>query len=196
MGSETTRPSLLVRVRDPKDEEAWRTFEGRYRELIRRYCRGRGLQTADAEDVSQLVLLALARALPGFRYLPERGRFRDYLGRVTANAIARHFRSPVRSARLLETSVLDEITTVSDEPLEPAWLDEWTQHHLGLAMRAVRASTQPETLAIFERLLAGESVADVARATGSTTEAVHKVKQRVGERLRLEVERQIRDEEH
>ena len=96
---------------------------------------------------------------------------------------------------LLETSMLDEITIVAEEPPEPAWLDEWTQHHLRLAMRAVRASTSAESLAIFERLLAGESVADVAKATGSTTDAVYKAKQRVAERLRVEIEGQLRDED-
>jgi RNA polymerase sigma-70 factor (ECF subfamily) len=195
MGPGTTSPSLLARLRDPQDEAAWRAFEGRYRDLIRRYCRRRGLQTADAEDVSQLVLISMSRALPGFRYLPERGRFRDYLGRVTQNAIQRHLKSPTRSDLLLETSVLEEITTVVEKPLEPDWLDEWTQHHLGLAMRAVRATTRPETLAIFARLLAGETVADVATATGSTVDAVHKVKQRVAERLKLEIEGQLRDED-
>jgi RNA polymerase sigma-70 factor (ECF subfamily) len=195
MGSDTTSASLLARLRDPNDAVAWRTFEIRYRDLIRRYCRRRGLQTADAEDVSQLVLIAMARALPGFRYLPERGRFRDYLGRVAENAVKRHLKSPTRNDLLLETSMLDEIARATEEPPEPAWLDEWTQHHLGLAMRAVRASTRPESLAIFERLLAGESVADVAAATGSTPEAIYKAKQRVAERLRLEIEAQLRDED-
>lgn len=196
MGSgSTTSPSLLARLRDPQDEAAWRTFESRYRDLIRRYCRRRGLQTADAEDVSQLVLMAMSRTLPGFRYAPERGRFRDYLGRVTENAVWRHLKSPTRGDLSLETSMLEEVTTVGEGPLEPAWLDEWTQHHLGLAMRALRATTRPESLAIFERLLAGETVADVAKATGSTTEAVHKAKQRVAERLKLEIEAQLRDED-
>jgi RNA polymerase sigma-70 factor (ECF subfamily) len=195
MGSETTSPSLLARLRNPQDEAAWRTFESRYRDLIRRFCRRRGLQTADAEDVSQLVLLAMTRTLPGFQYMPERGRFRDYLGRVAENAVRQHLKSPTRSDLLLETSVLAEITTVEEGPLEPAWLDEWTQHHLGLAMQAVRAKTSPESLALFQRLLAGETVAEVARATGSSIDAVYKAKQRVAERLRHEIEGQLRDED-
>jgi len=62
-------------------------------------------------------------------------------------------------------------------------------------MRAVREKTSPEVLTVFERLLAGESVADVARTTGSTTDAVYKIKQRVAERLRQEIEGQLRDED-
>ena len=193
--SSTTSPSLLSRLRNPGDGAAWEAFEVRYRELIRRYCRRRGLQTADAEDVAQLVLIAMARTLPGFRYEPSRGRFRHYLGRVTENAVKKHLASPIQGTRLLETEVLEQITQVVEQPLEPVWLEEWRQHHLALALREVRKTTTSESLATFERLLAGESVSDVARSTGSTTEAVHKVKQRVLERLKEQIELQLHDED-
>jgi len=42
---ETTQPSLLLRVRDPGDQSAWREFESKYRELILRYCLRLGLQS-------------------------------------------------------------------------------------------------------------------------------------------------------
>ena len=195
MSSDSTRPSLLARLGDRQDEAAWREFDGRYRDLIRGYCRRRGLQAADVEDVSQLVFLALARALRGFRYDAARGRFRDYLGRVTRNAIHHLLSCPHRDVRLLETGVLETLTAAAEGEADPAFEDEWTRHHFRLAMQAVRARTKPNSLAVFERLLAGESVADLAGATGMTAEAVHKIKQRVGERLREEVERQVRDEE-
>ena len=51
-----TRASLLIRLRRPADEAAWREFDAAYSELIVRYCRRLGLQLADAEDVRQLVL--------------------------------------------------------------------------------------------------------------------------------------------
>ena len=195
MGSGSTHPSLLSRLRDPRDADAWREFENRYRDLIRRYCRKRGLQLADAEDVCQLVFLALARVLPGFRFDPARGRFRDYLGRVVQNAITRHVSRPRSGPRLLDTLVLEDLIPSRDEPVEPTWQDEWVQHHFRLAMSSVQADFRPASLAIFERLLAGESVQEVARAVDAKPEAVQKIKQRVGERLREVIELQIRDEE-
>lgn len=193
--SETTHPSLLSRLRDPRDEAAWREFEARYRDLLRRYARRRGLQAADGEDVCQVVLLALHRSLPRFRFDPARGRFRDYLGRVVQNAIHRHLARPKGTARLLETSVLESLAVCGEEPVEPDWHDEWTQHHFRLAMRAVQAEFKPASLAVFERLLAGESVAAAAQACDTTPEAVHKIKQRVAERLKETIAAQVRDEE-
>lgn len=195
LASETTHPSLLSRLRDARDESAWREFEARYRDLFRRYARRRGLQAADAEDVCQLVLLALSRSMPRFRFDPARGRFRDYLGRVVQNAISRHLSRPREATHLLETSVLESLAVCGEEAVEPAWHDEWTQHHFRLAMRSVQAEFKPASLAIFERLLAGESVAAAARACDTTPEAVHKIKQRVGERLKKAIEDQVRDEE-
>lgn len=195
VATDTTHPSLLARVRDPADAAAWREFEARYRDLIRRYCRRRELQTADAEDVSQLVLLALARALQRFTFDPARGRFRDYLGRVVNNAIQRHLSRPIQAPRLLDTSVLDLLATPQNETPDEHWEVEWMQHHLRLAMRAVRADCAPESMAVFELLLSGQSVEAVAEQSRMTPDAVYKVKQRMRERLRERTEQQIRDEE-
>ncbi len=51
-----TKPSLLVRLRDPLDAEAWRTFVGLYAPLVYRYGRRRALQDADAADLTQEVM--------------------------------------------------------------------------------------------------------------------------------------------
>jgi RNA polymerase sigma-70 factor (ECF subfamily) len=192
---ETTHPSLLARVRDPQDVEAWREFEARYRDLIRRYCRSRGLQEADAEDVSQLVLLALSRALASFAFDPARGRFRDYLGRVVHNAVVRHAARPRRPADLLDTAVLDALIGSVDAARDERWEREWMMHHYRLALEGERAEHSAETLAIFERLLAGESVAAVAESCAMTPDAVYKIRQRVRDSLRERIDRQVRDED-
>ncbi len=72
MGLETTRPSLLRRLRDPQDHDAWREFDARYGELVLRYCLSRGLQHSDGEDVRQMVMLSLSRTLRSFEYSPRR----------------------------------------------------------------------------------------------------------------------------
>jgi RNA polymerase sigma-70 factor (ECF subfamily) len=195
MAPETTHPSLLARVRDPQDAEAWREFEARYRDLIRRYCRKRGLQQADAEDVSQTVLLALSRALKRFHFDPRRGRFRDYLGRVVHHAILRHGAHPRRPTDPLDATVLDSLTTPLDAERDEPWEREWMLHHYRLALQFVRGESTPTNLAIFERVLSGESVATVAQACATTPQAVHKVCQRFRDALRERIARQVRDED-
>jgi len=191
----STRISLIERLRDPRDSEAWKEFDERYRDLIRRYCARTGLQTADTEDVGQIVLMSLMRVFQAGGYDPAKGRFRHYLARIVTNAIYQQRARPGGTPLSLEDCVQEVLADLDDGPVDRAFEEEWSQHHLRRAMRSVRATCKPESLAVFERLLQGESVAQVARALQMTEQAVHKTKQRVGEMLRLGVERQLLDEE-
>src|SRR5262245_5428098 len=64
-----TSTTLLRRLRlTPADETAWAAFVGRYGGLIYRWCREWGLQPADAEDVTQNVLVELSKQMRSFVY--------------------------------------------------------------------------------------------------------------------------------
>src|SRR5581483_838058 len=81
-----TSTSLLLRLRqEPTNQHAWDEFVTRYARLIFRWCRRWGAQEADAEDVTQVVLLELARQMRGFVYDPG-GSFRGWLKTVAYRA--------------------------------------------------------------------------------------------------------------
>jgi RNA polymerase sigma factor (sigma-70 family) len=82
-----TRASLLIRVRDPADQAAWSEFVEIYRPIILRLARQKGMQEADADDVAQQVLVAVAKAVQQREHDPRRAKFRTWLGRVAHNAI-------------------------------------------------------------------------------------------------------------
>ena len=87
MNSPETRHSLLLRVRDPSDDEAWAEFASIYRPVICRFAVFRGLQEADAEDLAQQVLLAVSGAISRWTPDPQRAKFRTWLRRIAENAI-------------------------------------------------------------------------------------------------------------
>src|SRR6516165_8924891 len=95
----STRPSLLLRIRDPRDAEAWQTFVDVYGRLVYRHCRGRGLPHEDAENVTQEVFAQVSQAIRRFDYRPEAGRFRGWLGTVTRNEINRFLKKEVRAVQ-------------------------------------------------------------------------------------------------
>ncbi|OWY70025.1 hypothetical protein B7486_17110 [cyanobacterium TDX16] len=195
MESRETRASLLSRVRDPSDDAAWREFDETYRDLIVRYCRARGLQTADAEDVRQLVMIGLAKALRSFEYQPQRGRFRHYLCRTIRNAITQNQARPKHAAKPLDINELGLAAEPDSEDSDAIWEQEWMDHHYRMAMKTIRESFEPQSIQVFDGLLAGRAVDDVAREFGTTAQAVHKIKQRIRNRMMELVEEQIRSED-
>lgn len=186
MSLQSTRPTLLSRVRDPADQAAWAEFDARYRDLIFRYCRRCELPVADAEDVRQLVMVRLVRALPKFKYDPARGRFHDYVYRVTKSAISDFRACPAsRSQAVLDDEAIARLNTDdgrADETFEQEWLD----NHLRLALASVRETSDPRSVTVFERLLAGASIEQAATEFGMTIDAAHKVKQRIRDRVQAD----------
>ena len=80
-----TRPSLLVRIRDPRDEPAWQEFAEIYGPLIVRLGLAKGLQEADAADLAQEVFSSVARSAETGGYDPARGSFRGWLFGIARN---------------------------------------------------------------------------------------------------------------
>jgi RNA polymerase sigma factor (sigma-70 family) len=85
--SPETRPSLLMRLSDRADQAAWQEFANIYRPVVYRLALRKGLQHADAEDLSQQVLGAIAKAIDRWQYDPSRAKFRTWLHRIAQNQI-------------------------------------------------------------------------------------------------------------
>ena len=85
----TTRVSLIARIREPNDAQAWSQFVELYGPLIFHYGLRRGLQHADACDLTQEVLREVLRSIDRFDYDPRLGRFRGWLLVVTRRTLSR-----------------------------------------------------------------------------------------------------------
>jgi RNA polymerase sigma factor (sigma-70 family) len=80
-----TRASLLVRIRDRQDNQAWSQFVEIYSPLIYGFGRKHGLQDADAVDLMQEVLRIVARTAERFEYDAKLGSFRGWLFTIVRN---------------------------------------------------------------------------------------------------------------
>src|SRR5437660_10824599 len=83
----TTRQSLLLRLRDHQDHQAWAQFVDVYAPLIYAFARQRGLQDADAADLTQTCLRRFAVSVRSLEYDPQRGSFRGWLFTLVRNQL-------------------------------------------------------------------------------------------------------------
>ena len=83
----TTSPSLLLRIRNPQDTDAWDAFLDIYTPVVRTYCFQRRLQEADVSDIVQDVMSRVVKLIRDFDYDPAKGKFRAWFGTITANRI-------------------------------------------------------------------------------------------------------------
>jgi len=183
-----TRPSLLLRLRNPRDSEAWSTFVETYTPLVYTYCRRRGLQPSDVADVTQEVMAQVLRSIPDFTYQPERGRFRDWLGTITRTKLLRFLSKNARAGKGGDAAA-EELTRQVEAPeSDTLWTEGFHARVLEVAMNRARPDFQEVTWTIFERAwVRGQAAPEVARELGVPIESVYIAKSRVLKRLRSEV---------
>ncbi len=185
--SPTTHRSLLIRLGDPEDRDAWDRFVHIYGPLIYAYGRHRGLQDADASDLVQEVLGAVATAVDRFAYDPARGSFRGWLLTITRNEwiglIQRRDRQGAGVGGTTHQAVLNLQTIGNDD--EAFWEREHRQIIYNWAADQVRHAFRPATWSAFERTaVEGQAVEAVALQLGMSVGAVYIAKSRILARLR------------
>lgn len=183
--ADLTRPSLLLRIRDPHDADSWRSFVDLYSPLILRYARKRGLQEADAADVAQDVLSQVSRSMRDFQYQPERGRFRDWLGTVVRHRVHRFFR---RESSRPHGVAGDWINDLPAAEHDSEWSSAFNAHILEAALESARPHFEDATWEAFRLAwLEQQPAATAAANLGMPVAALYLAKSRVLKRLREEV---------
>jgi RNA polymerase sigma-70 factor (ECF subfamily) len=192
-----TRASLLLRLRQaPPDQQGWAEFVDRYGRQIHAWCQRWGLQEADAQDVTQTVLLRLASELRTFSYDPSR-RFRAWLKTLTHHAWS-DFLSARRPADKGSgdsgVQHLLESVRARDE-LARRLQETYDQELLELATAQVRSRVEGRTWEAY-RLTAREGLSgsEAAARLGMQVGTVYKAKSKVHAMLR-ETLRQLHEEE-
>ncbi len=186
-----TSKSLLERLRQGSDQTAWTEFVHRYGQQIYRWCRAFGLQEADAEDVTQTVLVKLTDKLRAFCYDPSRS-FRAYLKTLTQYAWCDFLELHNRpGAGTGDSAMVQTLQTVqARDDLVQLLNAEFDQELLEEASERVRLRVEPHTWEAF-RLTAveGLSGAEAAARLSMKVATVFKAKSKVQQMLQEEVGR-------
>ncbi|HEV3022071.1 MAG TPA: sigma-70 family RNA polymerase sigma factor [Pirellulales bacterium] len=189
--SPSTRVSLLLRLRDPRDHESWMEFLSLYEPVVYRLLRRHGLQDADARELMQELFLAVSRSIGRWDPARERGSFRAWLRRVARNLVINWLRQRGRRAVATGDSNLHAMlnSLPADSETETAEFDQELRRALfQRAAERVRHEVRPATWqAFWETSVVGTSPAEVASKMGMRVGAVRVAKCRVIARLQTAV---------
>ncbi|MCX7419605.1 MAG: sigma-70 family RNA polymerase sigma factor [Planctomycetia bacterium] len=192
-----TQPSLLVRLKDAHDREAWERFVDLYAPLVFAFVRKRGLQEADAADLTQDVLRQVALSAKSLVYDPKRGSFRSWLFTVVRNRLTDHWRATGRQVAATGDSsqwraVTDGLTAQDDNA---DWDAEYERQLFHYAARLIRGDFSEATWAAFwQTAVEGREGKLIAEELGLSVAAVYLAKGRVMTRLKEQVKWLLGDE--
>ncbi len=179
---DTTRHSLLIRVRDQADQAAWVEFDGIYRPMLQRFARARGLDPAAADEIAQQCMTAVHRYIGGFEYDPTRGRFKAWLRTMVNNRVKNLVRD--RRDMQAETGELRRVPEPGDSP-ETLFDTVWRQEHLRHCLRRIKTEVEDSTFRAFVAYVMEERPIDeVCAELAMTANQVHAIKSRLTKRIR------------
>lgn len=197
--SPLTRASLLVQIRDGRNQQAWQEFMQLYGPVVYGFARKRGLQDADAADLMQDVLRSVSLSIVRLDYDRAQGTFRGWLFTVTRNKIFNFL-----SARKIRPQGSGDTTTnrlLDNHPQAEDGADTWEMEYqlrlAAISMERVKGEFQESTWrAFWLTAVEGVAAAEAAKQTGLSAGAVYVAKSRVLARLKEEVETLRQQEEN
>jgi RNA polymerase sigma-70 factor (ECF subfamily) len=182
---------LLVRIRNNEDREAWQQFVDLYAPIIFQLARRRGLQDADAADVTQEVFRSVAGAVKTLEYDSQRGAFRGWLYTVTRNKLNDFQSSRRRRDQGIGDTANQMLLQEKAAPDEEAdvWNREFQQRLFSWAAEQIRRECKDSTWRAFWLMVVeGKSGAEAAEALGMTVGAVYVAKSRVLARVKKQID--------
>lgn len=182
-----TRQSLLVRAKNPGDEEAWSVFVKYYERFIYYLLNRMKISTNDCDDLFQVVLVKLWKSMES--YDRTKSQFRTWLAHVVRNAVYDYFKAEGRRSKVIgnESLLEDILESETESELEKTIEKEWKLYMTNFAMERLRGIFTETALGVFELSLEGVPVPEIARRLGIGVDTVYTLKNRVKARFIKEV---------
>lgn len=187
-----TRETLLIRLRNWRDEDSWRQFFETYWKLIYTAAVRAGLSDAEAQDVVQDTIVELAKHLPNFKYDRKAGSFKGYLLTLTKWRIKDQMRKRFSGAT---TNGMSQIADPNGFLPETYWDQEWERNLMDVARERIKKKVNPKHYQIFDlHVDQGWTAKKVAETLNVRTTSVYMARHRITRLLAKEIQ-QLKAEE-
>jgi RNA polymerase sigma-70 factor (ECF subfamily) len=184
-----TSHSLLEHVRAHADPDSWQRLVALYTPLLQTWMRRYDvLAAADVDDLTQEVLLAVARDLPTFDHRSEPGAFRRWLRVILIHRLRNFWRARQhRPMAVGGSDFLKQLEQLEDagSVLSQLWDHEHDRHVLNRLLDEIEPRFAPLTWQAFRRqVLDGASAETVAHELNMPLPSVYAAKSRIVKALR------------
>lgn len=184
-----TSTTLLRDLAGHPDHPRWGEFVARYRPLMESYLQER-FSSLEMDDLIQETFVALVKALPDYRYVPdENGHFHNYLTGILRHKALNALKRLNRRSKVVREYASDpSVRGIGSD----ADVEKWRETVCEVALQQLLAdpSVTGRKRQIFIRTaMKGESPEDVAASLAVSRAVVDQTKKRMMDRLRKLVER-------
>jgi len=194
----TTNVELVLRLTNTEDQQAWTEFVEIYEPLILRAARKLGLNSNDAVDATQEVLVHLSKVVSKWKPTGRSGSFRGWLVRVARNQMLKLVE---RTTMLRPQSGSADVQNLLSEDPEPEPdnstyfnIEFRRQVFLHVVQKIRQCFNEKTWLAFWKTFIDQQPPQDVADELAISVGAVYIARSRVMNRLQLEVKNLVDDE--
>lgn len=195
MSAYQTRHTLLQRACDRSDEAAWAEFAGYYRDFIYMVVHKMGIKHPDSDDLVQASFLKIWKNIDRFKKDDGSATFRTWLSTMIRNLVINHInqrKGSTEKQQMMEDNrnVLPGfLLSLSESDVDEMIQKEWQAYVVNLAMQNIRTLFSERAIEIFSLLLDGADTKTISERYGIEENSVHKLKNRVKNRLIEEIQR-------
>ena len=189
-----TRYSLIAKLRDSQDVQAWNEFASIYQPLIFRIVAARGLQYADATDVSQEVLARVAKVVDQFDSAHSKVTFRGWLYRITRNITVDFLRKQNRDRTKTPLDQAADVSALTSPTASESteFRQQFEKQIFWVVAQDVRAQVETKTWqAFWETEIEQRPVADLAGELNLSVGAIYIARSRVLAKLKKQVQQRM-----
>ena len=191
-----TRHSLIVRLKDSRNDLAWTEFVCAYEPFLTRLVRKQGTPERHVADVTQQLLIAIAKSVDGWKPDGKSASFRRWLGCVARNVVIKFM---VRERKHVTgeggSDFLKALTETIDPSIDAELQRQYEQELILWAAERVRSEFRESSWrAFWETEIIGRSIADVSQDLGVSIGSVYMSRSRIFARIRVIIE-EVLDED-
>ena len=189
----TTQVSLILRLRNASDADAWEQFVSIYRPLIWNVAKRLQMSDVDAHDACQNTLFRLSQVVHQWSPDKENSNFRGWLFRVSRNCMLREFeKNKTRMVAAIPfggEQFLEQLAEDPDES-ESTFQLELRRQLFAVAIEAVQPSISPLYWDAFRlSYIENQGIKETAELLKTDVQTVYVARHRVLNQIRDEVKK-------